>query len=128
MDFTLAPTPVESGSDLRFELVLFANAPVRLNAAVLILNALEGPRLGIVDLRSTGFPFEMKTNDCLRIEGLLRSIPLVERQYRIALWLDFRGIFRSGDGSRRSHRVSRRGKQLVYPLGTTIQGLVGIQY
>ena len=44
--------------------------------------------MGIVDLRSTGFPFEMKTGDCLRIEGLLRSIPLVERQYRIALWID----------------------------------------
>jgi lipopolysaccharide transport system ATP-binding protein len=84
---SVAPNPVQSGSDLRFKLTLFANSPVQLSSAVLLLYALEGSRVGVVDLRSTGFPFAMKSGDRLQIEGLLRSIPLVERQYRFNLWI-----------------------------------------
>ncbi len=85
---TISPNPVESGRDLRFELVLLASRALRLSEAALLLYSLEGPRVGIVDLRSAGFPFVMKAGECLRINGLLRSVPLVEHQYRINLYID----------------------------------------
>ena len=82
------PNPVEAGSDVRFELDIEANSSVRLNEASLLLHALEGPRVGIVDLRPAGFPFNMKSGEVLRIEGTLRSIPLVENHYRVSAWID----------------------------------------
>ena len=86
------PNPVESGSDLRLELELQASAPVQLVDAHFLVYALEGPRIGIVDLRPAGFPIAMKAGDNLRFEAVLRSIPLVDRQYRIALYIDA-GVF-----------------------------------
>ena len=82
------PNPVESGSDVRFELDIRANSSVRLNEASFLLHALEGPLVGIIDLRPAGFPFNMKGGDFLRIEGLLREIPLVENHYRVSAWID----------------------------------------
>ena len=66
----LSPNPVESKSDLRFEIDLTANSPVRVSEAAFILYALEGPRVGIIDMRSAGFPFSMKAGKCLRIRRL----------------------------------------------------------
>jgi lipopolysaccharide transport system ATP-binding protein len=85
---TISPNPVESGSDLRFEVVLLASRALRLSEAALLLYSLEGPRVGIIDVRSAGFPFVLKAGECLRINGLLRSVPLVEHQYRINLYVD----------------------------------------
>jgi len=87
-DVVLIPNPVESGNDLRFEFGVLASQPVRLNESAFVLYALEGPRVGVVDLRPAGFPFAMKAGDCLRIRGAIQSIPLVERQYRVSLWID----------------------------------------
>jgi lipopolysaccharide transport system ATP-binding protein len=86
------PNPVESGTDLRFQLTVVANCALQLSEVALIVYALEGPRVGTVDLRPSGFPFAMKADDCLQIQGALQSIPLVERQYRVALWIDS-GVF-----------------------------------
>jgi lipopolysaccharide transport system ATP-binding protein len=88
LNAAFSPNPVEAGSDLRFELDIRANSSVRLNEASLLFHALEGPRVGIIDLRPAGFPFNLKSGDVLRIEGLLRTIPLVENHYRVNAWID----------------------------------------
>jgi homopolymeric O-antigen transport system ATP-binding protein len=87
MNMSVSPNPVESGTDVRFQFDLLANRPVQLTEAQLILFALEGPRVGMVDLRPAGLPFTMSTGDCVRIKAVLRSIPLVDQQYRVALWV-----------------------------------------
>jgi len=89
MNMSVSPNPVKSGGDVRFQFDLLAKNPVQLNEAQLVLFALEGPRVGIVDLRPAGFPFTMRTGDSARIEAVLRSIPLVDHQYRVALWVDW---------------------------------------
>jgi homopolymeric O-antigen transport system ATP-binding protein len=89
MNMSVLPNPVESGKDVRFQFELVANHLVQLNEAVLVLFALEGTRVGMVDLRPAGFPFTMRTGDCVRIDAVLRSIPLVDHQYRVALWIDY---------------------------------------
>ena len=86
------PNPVESGGDLRLELKLQASAPVQLVDGHFLVYALEGPRIGIVDLRPAGLPIIMKAGDNVRFEAVLRSIPLVDRQYRVALYIDA-GVF-----------------------------------
>src|SRR5262249_11331481 len=89
VNMSVSPNPVESGNDVRFQFDLLANDLVQPNEAALLLFALEGPRVGIVDLRPAGFPFTMRTGDCVRIEAVVRSIPLVDHQYRVALWVDW---------------------------------------
>jgi lipopolysaccharide transport system ATP-binding protein len=85
---SLSPNPVESGNDLGFEIAVKAERSVELREVAFIIYALEGSRIGTVDLRSSGFPFSMVAGDRLQINGILRSVPLVEKQYRVALWVD----------------------------------------
>ena len=85
---SVSPNPAESGSDLRFELNLVADSPLRLSEAALLVYALEGPRVAIVDLRDTGFPYAMQVGDRLQIQGELNSVPLVDRQYRLGLYIN----------------------------------------
>jgi hypothetical protein len=59
-----------------------------LSEAALILRALEGPRVGAVNLSSVGLPCTIRADEHLLIEGVIQSIPLVERQYRISLWIN----------------------------------------
>ena len=82
------PNPIETGSDLQFEVDLAANCPTRLSEVVLLIYAAEGPRVGIVDLRGAGFPFSMGTGDRIRVSGVIKTIPLVENHYRIGLGID----------------------------------------
>jgi hypothetical protein len=88
LNMSLSPNPIESGTDLEFQLELEASCPLRLSEAAFLIYAVEGPRIGIIDLRPAGFPFQMQQGESLKVTGVVRSIPLVERQYRIALWLD----------------------------------------
>jgi lipopolysaccharide transport system ATP-binding protein len=83
-----SPNPVESRSDVRFKMEIVASSCVKLNEASLLLHSVERTRVGIIDLRPAGFPFSMEAGECLRIEAQLRSIPLVENQYVISLWID----------------------------------------
>ena len=87
-NISLSPDPIESKSDLRINLLLSASSPVRLSEAALLVDSLEGPRVGIIDLRHAGFPFAMKSGDSLQMEILLKSIPLVERQYRVSIYIN----------------------------------------
>ena len=86
--FSFAPNPVDSGRDLRFKMDIKASAPLRLSEAAIIINALEGSRVGIVDLRDAGFPIAMEAGDALEVETIIRSLPLVDRQYRISLYIN----------------------------------------
>jgi homopolymeric O-antigen transport system ATP-binding protein len=87
-NMSVAPNPVQSGKDIRFQFDLLATQLVQLNEAQLVLFVLEGARVGIVDLRPVGLPFMMRAGDRVQIDAVLRSIPLVEHQYRVALWVD----------------------------------------
>jgi lipopolysaccharide transport system ATP-binding protein len=120
----LSPNPVEAGSDLRFELDIGANSSVRLSEISLLLHALEGPRVGIVDLRPAGFPFLMKSGELLRIEGVLRSVPLVENDYRVSAWIDS-GAFVGEVPDVAELRVSpARGNTLYTPHRPAVRGWV----
>jgi lipopolysaccharide transport system ATP-binding protein len=88
MDVNFLPNPVESGGDLRFEIIATANSPIKLGEIALLVYAPEGHRIGTVDLRPSGFPFALRAGQSLQIDGVLRSLPLVERNYRISLWID----------------------------------------
>src|SRR5205807_2300807 len=63
-DVSLAPDPVEVETDLQIALALSANSSVLISEAALLFDSLEGPRIGIIDLRDAGFPFAMKSGDC----------------------------------------------------------------
>jgi lipopolysaccharide transport system ATP-binding protein len=88
VDMSFFPNPVAQGTDLRFALEVVANSQLRLSEVAILFHALEGHRVGIVDLRPAGFPFMMSAGDRLHIEGVVRSIPLVDRQYKIGMYID----------------------------------------
>jgi ABC-type polysaccharide/polyol phosphate transport system ATPase subunit len=123
MNMSVSPNPVESGKDVRFQFDLVANHLVQLNEAVLVLFALEGARVGMVDLRPAGLPIEMRTGDCVRIEALVRSIPLVDHQYRVAFWVDY-GVSASVVDVADLTVVPIQANALYAPYGPQARGLV----
>jgi lipopolysaccharide transport system ATP-binding protein len=95
-DTTFSPNPVESRSDIQFSLTFMANHKIRLNSGVLSLYALTGERIALIDLRSI-LPLTIETDETFKIQGLIRSLPLVEGRYKWTLWLDagrFQGYIR----------------------------------
>jgi hypothetical protein len=128
-DLTIAnyislPNPVETSNRIRFELELLASSNVRVNEASILLHSVERTRVGIVDLRPAGLPLTMTSGECLRIEADLRSIPLVENQYLVSLWIDS-SSFVGEVTDLPALRVSPQGSNSLYvPYRPEVRGLV----
>ena len=56
-----------------------------------------GDRIGIVDCRSTGMPLDLRAGSTLRVEGHIKSLPLVEGEYRLGLYLRSSGVTETFD-------------------------------
>src|SRR5262249_31016275 len=51
------PNPFESGHDVHFSFDVIANRPLRVSEVTPILLSSEGVTIGVIDVRSSGFPF-----------------------------------------------------------------------
>jgi lipopolysaccharide transport system ATP-binding protein len=88
VNISILPNPVESGDNLHFDITLLANSRVLLSEVALLLHALQGPRVGIIDLRNAGLPVTIEPGICLRIKGRVQSMPLVENYYCVGLYIN----------------------------------------
>lgn len=81
--FGFVPNPIPSGGTASFEVELETAARTRIHElAVLIHDGLDR-RVGVIDLRQPDGPFQMNGRDNLKLSVRLRSLPLVEGEYRI---------------------------------------------
>jgi lipopolysaccharide transport system ATP-binding protein len=83
--FEMLPAPLESGGRLEFNLRVTARATTVLRHLTLLFYSLQEARLAIVDLRSAGFPRTIAAGESSSVNGWIKSVPLVEGEYRIGL-------------------------------------------
>lgn len=83
----LTPNPAESGSSVRFRIVVAARKPVRLSDAALLLHTQQGVRVGILDFRPSGLPVTLDPDRSWELCGEIRNLPLVEGEYSAGLYL-----------------------------------------
>jgi lipopolysaccharide transport system ATP-binding protein len=93
-EIEITPNPLISGDAARFSIVIRAKEQARINELALLLFSSQEMRVGIVDLRSSGLPASVAAGETFVLTGTIRSLPLVEGDYRIGLYAvagDFTG-------------------------------------
>lgn len=89
----ISPNPVTSGSRVDFVLTFAAQAATRINHITLLIYSRQEVRLAIVDLRSARLPVALETGEPWTLSGWIKSLPLVEGEYRIGLGMGTSDFF-----------------------------------
>jgi lipopolysaccharide transport system ATP-binding protein len=88
--FEFSPNPVISGRPQNFNLVVESISKEIIDSIVLLIYSRLGIRVAILDLRTHNYPLHVDGGSQFEINGLIKSLPLVEGDYNI-------GIFVKGD-------------------------------
>ena len=84
---SFAPNGVVSGEAAEFRVEFSASEPVRLREACILIYSDYGTRVAVLDLRQAGLHDAAVDSGGLAINGTIRSVPLVEGDYRIGLYV-----------------------------------------
>jgi len=85
-----SPNPIISGKPQQFILVVESISTEVIDSIVLLIYSRLGVRVAIIDLRTKKYPLRVDGGRQVEINGLIKSLPLVEGNYNI-------GIFIKGD-------------------------------
>jgi lipopolysaccharide transport system ATP-binding protein len=88
--FEFSPNPVISGRSQNFNLVVESISTEIIDSIVLLIYSRLGIRIAILDLRTKNYPLRVAGGCQVEINGIIKSLPLVEGDYNI-------GIFVKGD-------------------------------
>jgi hypothetical protein len=86
--FDFSPSPVTSGSPVRFCLGIAARHALRISDLALLVYSPAGVRLAVLDFRGKGVPRELATGESFELRGDIASLPLVEGDYSIGLYVN----------------------------------------
>jgi lipopolysaccharide transport system ATP-binding protein len=87
--FEFLPNPVTSGDQQEFTLEIASKQADRIDSLVILIYAALGYRVAIIDLRPAGCPF-LLAGEALTITGQIESLPLVEGEYHVGLYIESR--------------------------------------
>lgn len=87
--FEFTPNPIQSGDEQHFNIEITGEKTDQINSLVILLHSPLGQRVAIVDLRPAGSPFSVD-GSALTLSGKIKSLPLVEGEYHIGLYLESR--------------------------------------
>ncbi len=85
--FEFSPNPVQSGDAVNFSLELSAVSKLRLEGLAILVYSISGVRVAILDLRPKGIVGRYLNSESLTLTGSLRSVPFVEGDYQLGLYL-----------------------------------------
>ena len=85
--FGFVPNPVASGAPADFEVVIESREASRVHELAVLVHDAVGRRVGVIDFRHAGAPFDVAAGGRLALRAHLPSLPLVEGEYRIGLSL-----------------------------------------
>ena len=85
--FKFNPNPVVSGQSVKFILELDTITDIRLNEIALLIYSSLGARVAILDFRPHGIENLSIKPTLLVFQGVIRSLPLVEGDYQVGLYI-----------------------------------------
>lgn len=90
--FDLMPNPVQSGACVDLSLEIFALQASKIQElAILIYSSLD-IRIAIIDFRLSGLPVNLMEGQSLNMTCGIKSLPLVEGQYKLGCYIGSRGF------------------------------------
>ena len=87
LNFGFSPNPVPSGGGATFEIELRATRDMRFDEVAPLVEDTLGRRVAVIDFRQTSGLHEAGPNRNLRLRASLTSMPLIEGEYRIGLFV-----------------------------------------
>lgn len=126
--FEFTPCPVDIRNDVSFLLELKATQPVTIRSLVVLIYSAMGDRVAIIDLREKCTDYPLSPNVSLRIKGKINSVPLVEGEYSIGLFVDS-GEYRGNAMDLVELIVSAPEKRAnLTPFSPEVRGIVDLDY
>jgi lipopolysaccharide transport system ATP-binding protein len=86
-ELTIAEGGVVSGESATFRVILEVLRPTTMLQSALLIFCEAGARIAVLDLRSIGVEDLPLTGDSLKIEGSIATVPLIEGDYRVGMWI-----------------------------------------
>ena len=93
LSFDFTPNPIQSGKDLRWNLTFRAEKSCAFKELILVINSSQGTRVALLDLRSLGFPISLSAGESWQVEGIIKSLPLVEGEYTAGITVNTSDFF-----------------------------------
>jgi hypothetical protein len=91
--FEFTPNPVETGHSVRFTLEFRTSKPTTFRNLIMVVDSAQSSRVALVDLRCLRLPITVAADRSWRIQGAIKSLPLVEGDYAIGLTIDAGNFF-----------------------------------
>jgi len=86
--FDFQPVMIKSMQDINYQIDIDAIKHTWIKEIALLIYSLSGIRVAIVDLRNTQGEYRISKGECLRFEGNIKCLPLVEGEYWFGLYID----------------------------------------
>jgi lipopolysaccharide transport system ATP-binding protein len=125
--FKFNPNPAVSGQPVEFTLELRADARIRLNEMAILIYSNLGARVAVLDLRPHGVVNLPVDSSPLTIRATIRSLPLVEGDYQMGLYIGSDSISEDFlDLARFRLSAAAAGNHVPYPA--MYRGLVELDF
>jgi lipopolysaccharide transport system ATP-binding protein len=121
--FGFSPNPVQSCRKVNFFLELSSDRHLKIEAAAILIYSHLDLRIAVVDLRGREV---YRIDECtvLQIEGWIKSLPLVDGQYRVHLYLKYEGTDKHLLDLVRLEVGARTTKPNLVPLRAAARGII----
>lgn len=125
--FEFTPNPVVSGEGVDFVVELMAREPIKLDDFCFLIYSSMGRRLAVLDLRHADRAYRLGRK-VERIAGRIQSLPFVEGEYRVGLYLNWGA--RKGDfyDLVNLRVLSNAARHQVVPYEAAVRGDIELDY
>lgn len=82
------PNPLISSDSVKFEIQIDAQETTNVSDLQILIYSPMGVRAASMDLRASDKPYRIEANESLLLSGLIKSLPLVEGDYNIGIYIN----------------------------------------
>jgi lipopolysaccharide transport system ATP-binding protein len=122
----LRPNPIVSGDKQEFTIEISSKQPDRVHSLVILLFSATGQRVAILDLRPEVAHYVL--NDSLTISGQIESLPLVEGEYHVGLYVESDSVCSDFTGLSRVTVIGTPSSSKLVPYPARVRGLVELAF
>jgi lipopolysaccharide transport system ATP-binding protein len=129
LKFELSPNTIACRQDLDYHIEFSSNKRYKLDSIVILIYNSYGIRVGIVDLRNSQAKYIVDDNNLLVVSGKIKSIPLIEGEYSVGLFLDSVDVTGNFLDLTSFFVINRAVQQSdIIPYPANVRGLVEFDY
>ena len=121
------PNPIVSGDKQEFTIEISSAKPELIRSLVILVYSATGQRVAILDLRPAESPYVLE-NDSLTITGEVESLPLVEGEYHVGLYVESDGVCSDFMSLSKVTVIGTPGSSNVVPYAPLARGLVELTF